>query len=249
MSQLKMHDHKSVYLVVRSSTDGHTQSTAYQESVIEDTLPKLSASVYDLPFDYEDLGSLNDYLHSSQLSKVAKQLHNDEVDFSNNTKGISGALQGTSCIDHEWWVQVDVSANCKTDPASSACLRKKYSSNNVVQFGNMRLQHATQYFVCVHASGGSCNQLRVCSNGFIIDIMPPLPGQVSTPNGQVLSDNTSVLVYWEGFQDIEIEVPLVNLQGIKEYQYGLGESALIFGFIGTVFLLNIHLFDITWRTA
>ena len=221
-----MHGHKSVSFVVCSTSEGHVQSTVYQKCEIEVTSPRLSATVYDLPLDYEDLDSLKDYLHSTELGKVAQQLHNDEVAYSNNTNGISGALQGTSCTDHEWWVQEDVSANCKNDPAASACLRKKYSSNNIVRFGNMRLQHATQYFVCVHASGGTCNQLRACSNGFIIDIMLPLPGQVSTPNGQVLSDNSSVLVYWEGFQDIEIEVPLVNLQGIKEYQYGFGESAL-----------------------
>ena len=228
--QLQMHDYRSVYLVVRSTSEGHIQSTTYQKCEMEAPSQKQSALVYDLPFDYEGLDSLNEFLHSNELSEVAKQLHNDEIDFSSDISGISGALQGTSCSDHQWWVQSDISVNCKDDPLASACVRQKNSANNVVQFGNMRLKYAMRYFLCVHVSGGSCNQREVCSNGFIIDTLPPLPGEVFTPNGQVLSDDTSVLICWDGFQDIETEVVMDNMKGIKEYFYGFGKHFFFLSF-------------------
>ena len=222
-TRLHMHDHKPVFLVVRSSADGHVQSTGHQKCEMKDTLPKLSALVYDLPPNYEHLDELNDLLHGNQLGKVAQRLHDDEVDFSSDTRRITGAVQGITCSDHQWWVQLDPNTNCRNDPSSSACVREKYSGTNVIRFASIGFEYANRYFLCVYTSGSSCGQTKVCSNGFIIDTKPPLPGQVSTENGQVLSDNTSVLIYWQGFQDIETEIELGDRQGIKEYYYGLGQ--------------------------
>ncbi len=90
-----MHDHKSVFLVVRSSSEGHLQATAQQRCEMDDTLPKLSAAVYDLPPNYEHLDEL---LKSDEQESLTRRLHEDEVDFSGDTNRISGALQGPRCV-------------------------------------------------------------------------------------------------------------------------------------------------------
>ena len=88
-----MHDRKTVYLMVRTYNEGYVQSLVSQECDLEDAKASLAAPVYDLPMEYEDLDEIRDYLHSNQLGWLAKKLHDDEVDFSNITRGISGALQ------------------------------------------------------------------------------------------------------------------------------------------------------------
>ena len=85
-----MHDHKDVYLLVRSYNDWHVQSVESVACELEDALPPLAAPVYDLPLNYPPLDALNDVLHSSQLGDVAIQLHNDEVQ-----------MDGTSVYVHE----------------------------------------------------------------------------------------------------------------------------------------------------
>ena len=220
-----MHDRKTVYLMVRTYNEGYVQSLVSEECQIQDAITKLAVSVYDLPMGYEDLDAIKDLLHAHQLGWLSRQLHDDEVDFSSNLRGISGALQGTVCDDHEWWLQAHVNINCKNQETHDACLKKKQTKENIVQFRNMMLKHGTQYYICVHGSGGSCNNFKACSNGFTVDTKPPLGGQVYV--GQeyheaVHSDNTSVLIHWEGFSDLEEEIKIPYAAGIREYYYAIG---------------------------
>ena len=219
---LQIHDYKLVYLVVRTFDVRFIQSVAYQQAEIQEVLTKMTAVVYDLPMNYKDLDSLKDILQSSQLGTVSQQLHNDDVDFTNITQGISGALQGTSCAEHHWWIQLDVSVNCKDESFHIMCIQEKISTDNIIKFANMKFLPSSEYFICVHANGGKCNPLKVCSNGFIIDTTPPLPGNVYVVNG--LSDTTAMLINWEGFQDIETEISIPYSDGIKEYLYAIGKN-------------------------
>ena len=223
-----MHDQRTVYLFVRSYNDWHVQSLESVQCDVEDAKAPLSPPVYDLPLDYEDLDALNDILHSNQLGDVAIQLHNDEVDFTKNTRGISGALQGTDCKDHEWFVQEDPDVNCRTNKYHAACKKRRYTTGNVVEFRNMNLKHGHQYFICVYASNGNCSPapMKMCSNGFIVDTQPPLPGHVYVGHGTESTghpDNTSVLIRWDGFEDIEAELDIPYVSGIKEYFYAIGK--------------------------
>ena len=223
---LHMHERRTVYLLIRTYNDGYIQSRIAEECDLEDAKSPFALPVYDLPMDYEDLDAIRDLLHSNQLGWVAKKLHDAEVDFSSNTRGISGALQGTNCDDHDWWLQTDMSINCRNEDEHVACIKKRYTTDNVVQFRNMMLTHGTQYFICVHGSGGSCTLFKTCSNGFIVDTKPPIGGQVYVGQGYhkaVHSDNTSVLIHWEGFSDLEDEMKIPYAAGIKEYFYAIGK--------------------------
>ena len=87
----------------------------------------------------------------------------------------------------------------------------------------MVLDHAVQYFICAYLSQ-ECDSLKVCSNGFIVDTKPPVPGVVSVgyDDKHVQTDNTSLFIHWQGFVDIEDELVLPYAHGIKEYSYGIG---------------------------
>ena len=224
---LQMHTMKTVYLLVRSYNDWHVQSLESVQCKLDGAKSPLAAPVYDLPLDYRNLDTLNDILHSSQLSDIAIQLHNDEVDFSNNTRGISGALQGIDCKDYEWFVQENPDVNCRTNKDHTSCIKPRYTNKNVVEFRNMFLKDGHHYFICVHASNGSCSSLpmKMCSNGFIVDTLPPIPGNVYVGHDIVSKghpDNTSMLIRWDGFKDTVDEVAPYS-SGIKEYFFAIGK--------------------------
>ena len=220
-----MHDHRTVYLVIRTYNEDSIQSLLTQECELVEAVAPLGLPVYDLPYAYADLEGMKDLLHSNQLGAVAKRLHDDEVDFTSNTKGISGALQGTACSDHDWWLQTDTDINCKHQPTHLACLKKRYTTGNVVEFRNMMLSHRTHGFICVHGYGGDCALFKACSNGFIVDTEPPLGGRVYVGDNHetVLSDTNSVLIHWDGFSDLEAEQEIPYAAGIKEYFYAIGK--------------------------
>ena len=223
---LHMHDWKTVYLIIRAYNEGNVQSLLIHQCELEDAKPSLAAQVYDLPYGYEDLDEIKDKLHSNQLGWVSRQLHDNEVEFSKDTSGIDGALHGSACADHDWWLQEQPSINCEEEISHVSCIKKRYTKENVVEFRNVHLNHGTKYYICVHASGGLCTSFTVCSNGFIIDTTPPLPGQVFIGHGMetaVHSDNTSILVHWQGFSDLEDELTLPYASGIREYYYAIGE--------------------------
>ena len=236
-----MHGEKTVYLLVRAYNDWHVQSLETVQCELDENTVPLAALVYDLPVDYPDLDALNDILHSKNVGDLAKQLHNDEVDFSNNTRGISGALHGTDCKDHEWFLQDDPEVNCRTNRHNLACKKRRYTSGNVVEFRNMHLQHAHRYFICVHASNGSCSAapMIMCSNGFVVDTQPPIPGQVYIGHGAESlghPDNTSVLIRWDGFTDVETELEIPYVSGIKEYFYAVGKYWINVHFLHAIYL-------------
>ena len=223
-SDLQIHDRQTVLLAIRTENNGLVETQVYKEARMEDMVTPLAAQLYDLPLDYDNLEELNEKLHSNQLGDSAKKLHDDEINFSNNTRGITGAVQGTVCENYNWWIQTDVRTNCNNEPEDDACIRKRTGTKNVMEFRNMALEDSVHYFICVHGYGGSCVSMKVCSNGFIIDTRPPLPGVVIVP--ATLSDSTSFLLQWEGFQDIEAELELPYASGIKEYFYGIGTISL-----------------------
>jgi len=223
---LHMHDRKTVYLSLRTYNYGYLPSLEVQQCVLKGAKPTLSGLLYDLPVEYKYLEQLKDILHSNQLGPMARILHDDEVDFSRDTRGIAGALQGSACEEHEWWVQEDPRINCKEHSTDVICIKRIYTSTNIAQFKHMKLKDRTKYHICVHASGGSCNSFKVCSNGFIIDTQPPLAGNVFVGhdiNSGIHSDNNSIYIYWEAFSDLEDEIEVPYASGIKEYFYAIGK--------------------------
>ena len=57
------------------------------------------------------------------------------------------------------------------------CLSVKETDEHVVRFTLQSFQEGINYTVCVLAQG-KCSPFKACSNGFLIDLHPPIAGHV-----------------------------------------------------------------------
>ena len=167
---------------------------------------------------------LKDILHSENIGDIALQLVKDEVEFLPDTTAIAAALQGIECQHYIWYLQTGEALNCEENGISDVCIKRRETGSPVVQFRNVRFKHGVKYTSCAYTT--NCGYEQICSNGFIVDTHPPLPGQVYVGHDEsyLQTDSTSIFIHWEGFQDLETETTLPYANGIKEYSYGIGEK-------------------------
>ena len=88
------------------------------------------------------------------------------------------------------------------------------SNNNEAEISTDDLEEGQQYFSNVRATDGVGNLSNVLSsNGFMLDLTPPMTGTVS--NGpDYTSESSRIELSWSGFSD--------GGSGIQLYEYGLG---------------------------
>jgi hypothetical protein len=72
-------------------------------------------------------------------------------------------------------------------------------------FPTRHLEHGTRYYVTVRAWNEAGLQTTAVSDGFLIDVTPPVPGVVFTTahhsNAHAQSSTTNITASWHGFED------------------------------------------------
>ncbi|XP_071082513.1 uncharacterized protein [Haliotis cracherodii] len=99
-----------------------------------------------------------------------------------------------------------------------------------------RLVHGRSYYVCVHADARTVEnekwtedlpEVNSCSDGVTVDVTPPSGGRVflgglTSPTFQ--TSTSEMVVYWDGFTDVEEEGSSPHPSGIAYYEVALGSD-------------------------
>ena len=72
-----------------------------------DLLPLSGIEVFDIALDYY-IDPLNEFLFSQNLGNRTDVVHSADIDFSNVTHGIAGAISGVNCGPYEFILQVSL---------------------------------------------------------------------------------------------------------------------------------------------
>ncbi|XP_021356985.1 uncharacterized protein LOC110452658 [Mizuhopecten yessoensis] len=106
-----------------------------------------------------------------------------------------------------------------------------------IEFGPGELQHGSRYIVCLHADITVIQQetwvqtleaVSVCSDGVVVDLSPPTPGNVwigHTPGSMFQTTLTDIYVNWETFVDVEEYSTASHSTGIQAYTVSIGTTA------------------------
>ena len=171
--------YRSLYFILRAVNEAGVTSLVSTELELHDLQPISGLEVLDIALD-NDIGHLHEYLHASNLGNYTRLLHNMDVDFTDVTDGITGAVTGVECDQYSWWLQLDADTNCFDATTDNAlCVKAKASLQNSVKFTRVTLTPGEKYYVCVRTEG-QCPLLRSCSNGFVVDTYYPQAGTVET---------------------------------------------------------------------
>ena len=102
---LPVYKHSTLHFVVRCVDHLSLPSIASSPLLLTDLRPVRGLRVFDLAHDFH-LDSLHDALHSSNLGANTRFLHDLDLDFTNHTAAVAGALAGVDCGQYEWSLQV-----------------------------------------------------------------------------------------------------------------------------------------------
>nr|XP_034301655.1 uncharacterized protein LOC105322112 [Crassostrea gigas] len=126
-----------------------------------------------------------------------------------------------------------------------------------INFDPGELVHGERYMVCIHTVYTEIKhemwtqvlpELNICSDGIMVDLTPPTPGQVWIGNVQGTNFQTSTTdmsINWETFQDIEEFQTNSHSSGIQDYILGIGTSIggndmVAFFSVGVVNHITLH---------
>ena len=170
-------------------------------------------------------------MHSLYLGDTLNQLHNEELDFGTKDTEVVGVILYANERNITWFLSTTNTGmtSCHNDPK---CVGSGNSTNGYVTFPKKLIQFNTIYYICAFSNVSHVVRetfteilplIQACSNGFVIDNVPPSTGRVhvKTANG-FINDLRRITVSWDGFKD-NIDVSALGYEhGINSYDIGIG---------------------------
>ena len=172
-------------------------------------------------------------LHSFYLGEKLKDLHNHEIDFATLDTKIAGAVLHGYDRNITWFLMRDrsVPTRCSDPPI---CVDSVVSRTGFAVFATDMLSANVVHYICANAeetevtretSTEMLPEINTCSDGFLIDTIPPYRGKmtVESINGYI-NNLQEFTVSWSGFKDNIKLGTLGYYNSIQSYTVYLGES-------------------------
>ena len=166
------------------------------------------------------------------LGDQLKVLHDEEFDFGKADAQVAGAVFHGTGRNVTWNLMTakPLQTSCQED---SHCHISLTTSSGYVQFSRDIINMNTVYYICcnaeeVNVERGTVTEilpaLNFCSNGFVLDDIPPYGGEVyiNNVNGYI-KDLDDLVITWQGFTD-NIDVQTQGyVSNIKSYSVEIGK--------------------------
>ena len=94
-----------MYFIIRCVNEAGISTMKIIELEMMDLTPPSGIQLYDLPLGY-NLDILTDLLRSENLGPETRILHDNDVEFTNSTTGMAGAVAGIYCSQYDWSLKV-----------------------------------------------------------------------------------------------------------------------------------------------
>ncbi|XP_072034094.1 uncharacterized protein [Amphiura filiformis] len=196
-------------------------------------------------FDCEDPDEISpniviDAVDVIMLPKNERWTESD-VDYTSNTNNIYAVWPTLRHGFYEWAV-IEVEGTYEfqiPDAPQEPCqhptaIKCGHTDLNFVNVQELTLQHGQRYRVCLHANATNIThdewteiipKVSACSDGVIVDITPPVAGQVWIgwrEHSQYQISTTELALSWESYVDVEEHGKSPHHSGIKEYEFAIG---------------------------
>lgn len=154
----------------------------------------------------------------------------NELDFGTASTTVAGAIFHTSGRTVTWYLmtkrEVPSQCNCHTN-----CLTAKTTSNGYVVFNN-DIKLNTLLYICAFSNSTvlqrelfteNLEEISSCSDGFVLDDKPPVPGNIYVGNNSgFITDTRNILLSWDAFKSSVDVTTLGYDDEIKSYSFAIG---------------------------
>ena len=170
-------------------------------------------------------------MYSLYLGNTLNQLHNKELDFGTKDTDVVGVILYANKQNISWFLTTTnaVPTSCHNNPN---CIGTLITTDGYVKFPKKLIKYNKIYYICAFSNESHVvreafteilPRIQACSNGFVIDNVPPTTGQVHVENvNGFIHDLRRVTVSWVGFTDNTDVSALGYEQVINSYTIEIG---------------------------
>ena len=179
--------------------------------------------VYDLDARSSIFTELEEYKYSRNIGNKVKDLHTNEINFRSKPFKLGGFVIGLGNKETVWSIMksAHVPVRCFED---DDCISSKVVTGGLVEFSSKSpLEFNRLYFTCVNVTVDAT--LSQCSNGFVIDTVPPTKGEVTvhTKKSGFITDDNLINIHWRGFADNNLSKRFGYPSSIKFFELAVGK--------------------------
>ncbi|XP_062605213.1 uncharacterized protein LOC134267002 isoform X2 [Saccostrea cucullata] len=201
---------------------GRMSKTCSQINVQQDPNSYTKTTVYDLDAKSDFFVEIEAYKYTTNIGRKLEDLHSYEIDFKSDFFVLGGFVIGIGDAEILWSVMKSprIPLRCEDDPE---CIYSKSGRGGLIAFSSkVPLKSNVIYYICVNDSANFI--VNRCSNGFVIDLAPPPMGKVKlhTKKEGFITDDSSVNVYWQGFENDDFYSKIGYPSNIRFYEVAIG---------------------------
>ncbi|XP_052789246.1 uncharacterized protein LOC128223857 [Mya arenaria] len=189
--------------------------------------------VYDFDTRSESWTKIKSIIHSSDVGDMYTFLHDNELDFGTRKFRPAAAVMHANERNVSWYLMTSrhVPDSCDTDVS---CLKEKLTSDGFAIFKETDVFLDATFYMCVSSNATvverewyteSLDEIKSCSDGFILDNTAPIPGNIDIQNvNGYITDIEHAVITWDSFHKETGATLLGYPEDIQHYSIGVGSS-------------------------
>ncbi|XP_052224209.1 uncharacterized protein LOC127839858 [Dreissena polymorpha] len=191
----------------------------------------ISDVVYDFDITRESWITVKKLLESYNLGSRFSFLHDEEVTFGHSNSTIVGAISYGNKRSINWYLMTEKRMPKSECTLDISCVATETNNDNYVLFSKEVIHENTYYFICANVerinvtfeySVEYLQPISTCSNGFVIDTIPPSTGCVLVTSSSGYITGNVVDLSWNGFKDNVDAKYFGYPSDIPSYAYQIG---------------------------
>ncbi|XP_052788798.1 uncharacterized protein LOC128223561 [Mya arenaria] len=230
---LPVHGHISSYACIKAySVSGQLISSCKKLATLDFGTYDANA-VYDFDTRSESWTQIQSIIHSSNVGDMYTFLHDNELDFGTSKLRPAAAVMHANERYVSWFLMTSrhVTNDCNTDVS---CLKEKVTSDGFAIFEETDLFLDAPFYLCASSNATvverewfteSLDEIKACSDGFILDNTAPIPGkiEIQNVNGYITNIEHAVIT-WDTFIKEKGASLLGYPENMQHYSIGVGYS-------------------------
>ncbi|XP_052235488.1 uncharacterized protein LOC127847524 isoform X3 [Dreissena polymorpha] len=227
--ELPVNKFRSLFYCVRAYSNVGRMYTASKSFAL--TTAPITDSVYDFDCMRNSWIQIEKLLESYNLGSRFSFLRDEEVTFGQSNSTMVGAIFYNNARLIKWYLMKERRLPLSDCALDISCVATETNKNSYVHFSKDVIFENTYYYICVKTerinvtlehSVEYLQPIRACSNGFVVDTIPPSDGFVNVTSSSGYITGNEVEISWHGFKD-NVDAKLFGYPSyIQFYAYQVG---------------------------
>ncbi|WAR31701.1 hypothetical protein MAR_034243 [Mya arenaria] len=230
---LPVHGHFSSYACIKAySVSGQLISGCEKLATLDFGTYDANV-VYDFDTRSESWTQIQSIIHSSDVGDMYTYLHDNELDFGTSKLRPAAAVMHANERYVSWFLMTSrhVTNDCNTDVS---CLKEKVTSDGFAIFEETDVFLDATFYLCASSNATvverewfteSLDEIKSCSDGFILDNTAPIPGKIEIQNvNGYITDIEHAVITWDTFIKEKGASLLGYPEDMQHYSIGVGYS-------------------------